>query len=186
LARCAQKLKRVGTDRAWHRKDHLKNTLKPKKRKCKRTSQCMPHDLVWFAWKGNSDQNISLEVIANMAAKTMWARMMKLYSVYQIMVSWRHRRCNTIKAAPRQSFVIHPNRGWWQSNFVSGNTLASVCLDRSWSLPQWITSLYLHGGRRYRQLSCFWLLLKNYLEKYMEKLGREHNSWNLDRYGNKQ
>jgi hypothetical protein len=28
---------------------------------------------------------------------------------------WRHRWCSKIKAVPRQSFVIHPNGGWWQS-----------------------------------------------------------------------
>jgi hypothetical protein len=44
----------------------------------------------------------------------MWLRMMRLYSVYDL-ASWRHRRCSTINAVPRQSFVIHPNGGWWQS-----------------------------------------------------------------------
>jgi hypothetical protein len=33
------------------------------------------------------------------------------------LASWRHRRCSKIKAVPRQSFVIHPNGGWWQSTF---------------------------------------------------------------------
>jgi hypothetical protein len=31
------------------------------------------------------------------------------------LASWRHRRCSTLKAMLRQSFVIHPNDGWCQS-----------------------------------------------------------------------
>jgi hypothetical protein len=48
------------------------------------SSQFMSHDwelLVW--WKVNSDQNISLGVIENLA-RTMWLRMMRLYSVYAV------------------------------------------------------------------------------------------------------
>jgi hypothetical protein len=48
-----------------------------------KTSQFMPHDWKLLAWKVNSDQNISLEVIANLA-RTMWLRMMRLYSAYAI------------------------------------------------------------------------------------------------------
>jgi uncharacterized membrane protein len=32
------------------------------------------------------------------------------------LASWRHRQCSMLKAVPRQSFVIHPNGSWWQSN----------------------------------------------------------------------
>jgi hypothetical protein len=31
------------------------------------------------------------------------------------LASWCPRRCSKINTVPRQSFVIHPNSGWWQS-----------------------------------------------------------------------
>jgi hypothetical protein len=34
----------------------------------------------WFAWKGNNDQNIFLELLANLASTT-WLRMLRLYTV---------------------------------------------------------------------------------------------------------
>jgi hypothetical protein len=56
-------------------------------------------------------------------ARTMWLRPEQCgwewwgYIQYMpYLASWRHRRCSTIKAVPRQSFVIHPNGGWWQSS----------------------------------------------------------------------
>jgi hypothetical protein len=48
------------------------------------------------------------------------------------LASWRHRRCSTIKAMPRQSFVIHPNSGWWQSTLITDNRplgyIGIICL----------------------------------------------------------
>jgi hypothetical protein len=48
------------------------------------------------------------------------------------LASWRHRRYITINAVPRQSFVLHPNGGWWQSAVV-----------RRWPrpMPRWINRL---------------------------------------------
>jgi hypothetical protein len=47
------------------------------------------------------------------------------------LASWRHRRCSTISAVPRQSFVIHPNGGWWQSNAV----YMTHILRKFWAQP---------------------------------------------------
>jgi hypothetical protein len=57
-------------------------------RQCKELSNlCHTIENYWLTrWKGNSDQNISLEVLANLA-RTMWLRMVRLYSVYHILVS---------------------------------------------------------------------------------------------------
>jgi hypothetical protein len=44
------------------------------------------------------------------------------------LVSWRLRRCNTINAVPRQSFVIHPNGGWWQSSLKRSYTCMCLLL----------------------------------------------------------
>jgi hypothetical protein len=40
-------------------------------------------------------------------------------------------RCSTINAVPRQSFVIHPNGGWWQSTLnpkTIGSSQISTCI----------------------------------------------------------
>jgi hypothetical protein len=44
-----------------------------------------------FAWTVNSDQNISFEVIENLA-RTMWLRMMRLYSVYAVSTMQHNKR----------------------------------------------------------------------------------------------
>jgi hypothetical protein len=44
----------------------------------------------------------------------MWLRMKRLYSVYAIFGFVTSSTISTINAVPRQSFVIHPNGGWWQ------------------------------------------------------------------------
>jgi hypothetical protein len=55
-----------------------------------------------------------LFTIANLAKQCGWE--WGGYIQYMpYLVFWRHRRCSTIKAVQGQSFVIHPNVGWWQS-----------------------------------------------------------------------
>jgi hypothetical protein len=49
------------------------------------------------------------------------------------LISRHHRQCSTINAVPRQSFVIHPNGGWWQSNLSQPSFFE---LKAVWSLRQ--------------------------------------------------
>jgi hypothetical protein len=69
--------------------------------------------------------------------------MMRLYSVYHILVSWRHRRCNTNKAVPRQSFVIHPYGCWWQSIKWPVQRRATKQIDQDkWPTYTWSTDIW--------------------------------------------
>jgi hypothetical protein len=77
------------------------------------TSQFMSHDWeLLVCMKVNSDQNISLEVIENLARTNNVA---ENDEAMPYLASWHHRRCSTLNSVPRQTFVIHPNGGWWQS-----------------------------------------------------------------------
>jgi hypothetical protein len=59
---------------------------------------------------------------------------MRLYSVYHILFSWHHRWCSTIKAEPRQSFVIH----------ASERRLVAVYHGCNWLVDLIKSSGYLH------------------------------------------
>jgi hypothetical protein len=68
------------------------------------------------------------------------------------LASCRHRRCNTINAVPRQSFVIHPNGGRWQSRQVSGENWLNILGPRCHECPL-VTNLHQNNTVRKHQFA---------------------------------
>jgi hypothetical protein len=98
-----------------------------------KTSQFMSHD--WELTSSLHGKSIAIRIFLSKLLK-IWPEQCgwewRGYIQYMpYLASWRYRRCSTITAVPRQSFVIHPNGGWWQSIRIDVDIMDQVVIRQN-------------------------------------------------------